>query len=58
MLEDLLLLGGVEGEFSDMIRGRKFLALREMVVVVEEEGTPDLTRFCHVLVWARSARVR
>jgi len=38
MLEDLLLLGGVEGDFSDMRRGRKFLALREMVVVVEEEG--------------------
>jgi len=37
MLEDLLLLGGVEGDLSDMNRGRKFLALREMVVVVEEE---------------------
>jgi len=44
MLEDLLLLGGVEGEFSDMIRGRKFLALREMVVVVEENVDACITR--------------
>ena len=40
MLEDLLLLGGVEGGCLDITRGRKFLALREMMVVVEEEVAP------------------
>ena len=38
MLEDLLLLGGVEGDFSDM-RRLEVLALREMVVVVNSLTT-------------------